>query len=106
MYGILGDIIGEPFEFDRGAKTKHFPLFSKHPRFTDDSVMTIAVCDVIRTAVSLGGDCDTLTDIAAALAEAFYGIDEQFKAWRMELTTEDMHKVMTRFDEMKKERTV
>lgn len=29
MYGaILGDIIGSPFEFDRGGKTKDFPLFS------------------------------------------------------------------------------
>ena len=30
MYGaILGDIIGSPFEFDRGDKTKNFELFSK-----------------------------------------------------------------------------
>ena len=42
MFGaILGDIIGQPYEFDRGHKTKEFPLFSKHPHFTDDSVMTI-----------------------------------------------------------------
>ena len=32
--------------------------------------------DVIRTAVSLGGDCDTLTCIAGGMAEAFYGIPE------------------------------
>ena len=269
MYGaILGDIIGEPFEFDRGAKSKQFPLFCKNPRFTDDSVMTVAVCDgilkagidadertmkaaiiksmqawgrkfpdagygarfiswifdenplpygsygngsamrvssvgwlfdslkrtrevarwsaevthnhaegikgaesiasaiflartgakkeeikayitkefgydlsrtcdqirpsyhhvescqetcpeaitaflegesfedVIRTAVSLGGDCDTLTCISASMAEAFYGIDEQFKAWCMELTTKDMHKVMERFEAVKKGRCV
>ena len=30
--------------------------------------------DVIRTAVSLGGDCDTLTCIAGSIAEAFYGV--------------------------------
>ncbi|MGN0633554.1 MAG: ADP-ribosylglycohydrolase family protein [Oscillospiraceae bacterium] len=41
---ILGDIIGSPYEFDRGGKTKDFPLFSKHSAFTDDTVMTIAVC--------------------------------------------------------------
>ena len=30
MYGaILGDIIGSPFEFDRGDKTKEFDLFTK-----------------------------------------------------------------------------
>ena len=27
--------------------------------------------DVIRTAVSLGGDCDTLTCIAGSMADAF-----------------------------------
>ena len=30
--------------------------------------------DVIRTAVSLGGDCDTLTCIAGSIAEAYYGV--------------------------------
>ena len=46
MYGaILGDIIGSPYEFDRGNKTKEFPLFSAASEFTDDTVMTIAVAD-------------------------------------------------------------
>ncbi|MBQ6719941.1 MAG: ADP-ribosylglycohydrolase family protein [Oscillospiraceae bacterium] len=46
MYGaILGDIIGSPYEFDRGGKTKDFPLFSERSEFTDDTVMTIAVAD-------------------------------------------------------------
>ena len=46
MYGaILGDIIGSPFEFDMGNKSKEFPLFSKHSTFTDDTVMTIAVAE-------------------------------------------------------------
>ena len=34
--------------------------------------------DVIRTAVSLGGDCDTLTCIAGAMAEAQYDIPDSF----------------------------
>ena len=265
MYGaILGDIIGQPYEFDRGYKTKDFPLFCKNPRFTDDTVMTIAICDailkagldadentmktamitsmqlwgrkypdadygakfyfwlarknpkpyrsygngsamrvssvgwlfetlertrevarwsaevthnhpegikgaestaaiiwlarngstkeqikdyvikefgydlsrtcdqirpdyyhvescqetvpqaitaflegqsfedVIRTAVSLGGDCDTLTDIAAGMAEAFYGLPDQFRKWAYELTGKDMHEVMDRFEDSTK----
>ena len=36
--------------------------------------------DVIRTAVSLGGDCDTLTCIAGSIAEAYYGVPEWLKA--------------------------
>lgn len=46
MYGaILGDIIGSPYEFDQGDKTKDFPLFSEKSMFTDDTVMTIAVAE-------------------------------------------------------------
>ena len=48
MYGaILGDMIGAPYEFDRGDKTKDFPLFSKGSQFTDDSVMTVAVAEAL-----------------------------------------------------------
>ena len=51
MFGaILGDIIGQPYEFNRSPKTKNFPLFSKNPKFTDDTVMTIAICDGILKA--------------------------------------------------------
>ena len=53
MYGaILGDIIGSPYEFDRGRKTKEFPLFSRYSEFTDDTVMTIAVADALLDAQS------------------------------------------------------
>ena len=51
MYGaILGDIIGSPYEFDRGEKTKKFLLFSRHSTFTDDTVMTIAVAEAFLDA--------------------------------------------------------
>ena len=46
MYGaILGDMIGSPYEFDRGVKSKVFPLFSPVSEFTDDTVMTLAVAE-------------------------------------------------------------
>jgi ADP-ribosylglycohydrolase len=48
MYGaILGDMIGAPYEFDRGDKTKDFPLFSTKSQFTDDTVMTVAVAEAL-----------------------------------------------------------
>ena len=51
MYGaILGDMIGSPYEFDRGKKTKEFPLFIRSSMFTDDSVMTIAVSEAFMEA--------------------------------------------------------
>ena len=41
MFGaMVGDMIGAPYEFDRGNKTKDFPLFCSRSEFTDDSVMT------------------------------------------------------------------
>ena len=46
MYGaILGYIIGSPYEFDQGDKTKDFPLFAEDSEFTDDTVITTAVAD-------------------------------------------------------------
>ena len=46
IYGaILGDIIGSPYEFDMGDKTKDFPLFREDSQFTDDTVMTLAVAE-------------------------------------------------------------
>jgi len=51
MYGaILGDIIGSPFEFDRGGHTKDFDLFTKGCIFTDDTVMTVAVAEALLAA--------------------------------------------------------
>ncbi len=47
---ILGDIIGSPYEFDRGNKSKEFPLFSRESTYTDDTVMTLAVCQAFLDA--------------------------------------------------------
>ena len=67
MYGaILGDIIGSPYEFDRGEKIKTYPLFSPESNFTDDSVMTLAVAKAFMQ-VTLDADDDfvlkTLEDV-------------------------------------------
>ena len=48
---IAGDIIGSVYEH-HPIKTKNFPLFHPHCRFTDDSVLTVAVADSILTGRS------------------------------------------------------
>ncbi|MBQ3669412.1 MAG: ADP-ribosylglycohydrolase family protein, partial [Clostridia bacterium] len=59
MYGaILGDIIGSPYEFDMGLKTKRFPLFISSSQFTDDSVMTLAVAEALMD--TMGKDDDAI----------------------------------------------
>lgn len=55
--------------------------------------------DVIRTAVSLGGDCDTLTAIAGSMAEGFYSIPEVLKKESYKRVTDEMADVMRRFEE-------
>ena len=54
--------------------------------------------DVIRTAVSLGGDCDTLTCIAGSMAEAFYGVPEELKVECRKRLPADLLEVLQQFD--------
>lgn len=90
MYGaILGDIIGSPYEFDRGAKIKAFPLFIEKSRFTDDTVMTIAVADALLYA----GKDATEDKICAAVTSSMHhwgrkypkaGYGGKFREWLKE----------------------
>lgn len=86
MYGaILGDIIGAPYEFDRGEKTKDFPLFCKGPKFTDDSVMTIAVAEALLDSMGKSDDevrkalVDSMRRWGARYPYAGYG--GMFRRW-------------------------
>ena len=56
--------------------------------------------DVVRTAVSLGGDCDTLTCIAGAIAEGFYGVPEGLKQECRNRLPEELRHVLDRFDQV------
>ncbi len=56
--------------------------------------------DVVRNAVSLGGDTDTLAAIAGAMAEAFYGMPIGIMAEGMKFIPDDMLEVLRRFDEV------
>ena len=59
---IIGDMIGSPYEFDRGEKTKDFPLWIKSSEFTDDTVLTIAVAQALMDVES-----GTKSDISATV---------------------------------------
>ena len=60
--------------------------------------------DVIRTAVSLGGDCDTLTCIAGGMAEAFYEMPNFIKNECRACLLPDMIAVCDRFEEILSEK--
>lgn len=47
MFGaIIGDIVGSRFEFNN-YKNKNFNLFDNKCRYTDDTVMTLAICKAL-----------------------------------------------------------
>lgn len=50
---ICGDFIGSVFEW-HNHKSKQFELFSRHSRFTDDTVMTIATMDALLNGLDFG----------------------------------------------------
>ena len=86
MYGaILGDMIGAPYEFDQGNKSKDFPMFIEQSQFTDDTVMTIAVAEAL-----LDHKDDTLDAIRSAVIRSMQawghkypaaGYGARFKRW-------------------------
>ncbi|OWK36608.1 ADP-ribosylglycohydrolase family protein [Fimbriiglobus ruber] len=66
---IVGDVIGSVHE-RAGTKTKTFPLFTPESRFTDDTVLTLAVADTLLH----GRDyVDSFHEYFAAYPDAGYG---------------------------------
>ena len=55
--------------------------------------------DTLRNAVSVGGDSDTLTGIAAGIAEAYYGIPSPIRREAMAFLDEEMRRIAVRFAE-------
>ena len=53
--------------------------------------------DVIRTAVSLGGDCDTLTCIAGSIAEAYYGVPGNLAIKVLKMLPEELRAIYKKF---------
>lgn len=80
---IIGDIVGSVYEF-HNIKTTDFPLFSAKSRFTDDTVMTIAVAlglshganDPLATREAI---IDAMHDLGGRYLKAGYG--QKFFQW-------------------------
>jgi ADP-ribosylglycohydrolase len=72
---IAGDIIGSIYEHSP-IKTRDFPLFDPHCRFTDDSVLTIAVARAILDGT---GYLESLREYGRRYPDAGYG--GTFRRW-------------------------
>ena len=53
--------------------------------------------DVIRTAVSIGGDSDTIAAMAGSIAEACYGVPEELKAECYARLPDELREILTRW---------
>jgi len=81
---IIGDIAGSPHATLRSIKTKNFELFAPECRYTDDSVMSLAICEAL---MSCQGDYTNLGEHAVrcmqaiGLAHPFRGYGGKFRYW-------------------------
>jgi len=82
---IAGDIIGSVYEH-RPIKRKDFPLFDSRCRFTDDSVLTIAVAHAILTG---GSYMESMREIGRRYPSAGYG--RSFVQWLYTNNPEPYH---------------
>ena len=101
MLGVIaGDIVGSPYEFDENreiAHSKTFPLIMAGvSRFTDDTVMTLAVADALMRTMPKRGDAVTaesfksqvivsMRSFAAKYPSAGYGA--RFAYWLLKRNT-------------------
>lgn len=80
---IIGDIVGSRFEWNN-HKTKDFEFFAEQCCFTDDSVMTIAICKSILQCKGDFADLDKqTTDCMQAFGRKyrFAGYGGRFRRW-------------------------
>lgn len=77
---IIGDVVGSRFEFNN-IKTKEFELIAPASRFTDDTVLTIAVMDILNSKdVGYENIVRTLQKWARKYPHAGYG--GMFYRWK------------------------
>lgn len=54
--------------------------------------------DAIRNAVSIGGDSDTIADMAGTIAEAYYGVDPEMKDIALSYLDQDLLDIAEEFE--------
>ena len=55
--------------------------------------------DAIRTAISVGGDSDTIGAMAGAVAEAFYGVPEEMRESALKYLDRTQREILARFEQ-------
>ena len=104
----IADYLVTEFDYDLSKTCDELRPLHKHVESCQDSMPKALAAffegndyeDVIRNAISLGGDTDTIACIAGSIAEAFYGVPQEIidEAKKWNLIPADMIGVLDRFD--------
>ena len=101
----IKEYVIKEFGYDISKTVDEIRPFHRHIESCMDSLPKALVSffegesyeDVIRNAVSLGGDTDTIAAIAGAMAGAFYGIPDDIKSKCNQYLEKDMLEVVNKF---------
>lgn len=85
---IIGDIVGSVYEF-HNIKTKDFPFFRDDCRFTDDTVMTIAVAEGLMNGGEEAEFIKAMKKYGRMYPKAGYGM--RFAHWLSSPSVEPYH---------------
>lgn len=87
---IIGDTIGSAYEFNN-VKNKNFELFTKTSHLTDDSIMTLAIGEIVQNKWYNDRDkiIDTLKKWGNAYPDVGYG--GMFKKWLFDENLRDAY---------------
>ena len=103
----MKDYIEKEFGYDLNKSMKDIVSKGHGEEICQVSVPQALVCflrsdsflDTIRKSVSIGGDSDTIACIAGSIAEAYYGIDEEYVKEVYARLPEDLAKILDDFRE-------
>ena len=68
---LVGDINGSIYQYNNGPKTKKFKLFTEDMYFTDDSLITLAVAEVLNRHTSFTYSKENLKELKRDLVKTF-----------------------------------
>jgi type I restriction enzyme M protein len=86
MFGaIVGDIVGSVFKFDE-QRTKNFELFDVRGHFSDETIMTIAVRNILKSYIESGKKIDFEAELQEELLRLAWiypnlSYSRSFSAW-------------------------
>lgn len=102
----IRDYVEEKYHYDLHKSMKEIVSRGHGQEICQISVPQAIICflhsdsfiDTIRKAVSIGGDSDTLACIGGSIAEAYYGMEEEYKKEVYDRLSDDLKETVQAFE--------